>query len=97
MITSNEFSKSLKKSLIKIGLNKPLQPHYTPHSLRHGEITDMYAAHIPHHIIQKHARNVKGSKSTFQYCHLQGIKEANLISFRFVFIDISLQLCLKGI
>ena len=80
LVKASQFRESLTNALIKIGLNKPDTPRYTPHSLRHGELTDLFSQNVPEWLIKKQARHSRFSNNTFQYCHLQSKEEANMLS-----------------
>ena len=75
-VTTKEFRIEFNNSLKYIGIT-PNYPNWRANSLRHGEITDQIAAGISEKEVQKFARHVFGSKSTWIYTHLSSEEEAD--------------------
>lgn len=79
LVQNKELCTKLARALLKIGIKENQKQHYRPHSLRHGEATDLLAMQLPPWIIKKQLRHTRKSETTFRYCHLSGIEEANTI------------------
>ena len=79
IITGREFRHQLKEALKYIGI-KPKYPQWRAHSLRYGELTDLYAASVHYTLIQKYARHVPKSRSTYLYTKIEAREEADLVA-----------------
>ena len=76
LLLQAEVALELKKVLKAIGIKNPVYPYWRPHSLRHGEITDLMDAGIELWLIKKLVRHTPNSKVTFLYTHLSSVRES---------------------
>ena len=83
LVTGEEFRKELKSALKFIGIKNPRYPLWRPHSLRHGELTDLIAVGTPIVFVRKYARHKPKSETTFDYIQLETNEEASLVAKKY--------------
>merc|ERR1711991_1104192 len=83
LVTGTEFRKELKNSFKQAGVSGKY-PYWRGHSLRHGEIADLYAAGVHPLTIQKYARHVPGSKVTHTYTKVNATEDADLVHKKYL-------------
>ena len=82
LVTGYEFRRELKCAFKFAGVSGKF-PYWRGHSLRHGEIADLYAAGVHPLTIQKYARHVPGSKVTHTYTKVNANEDADLVHQKF--------------
>ena len=83
LVTCSYWRKEFRRALKFIGIKNVKSPYWRPHSLRYGEITDLFAAEISMSQIRKYARHSPQSETTFRYIQLETDEEAFLISKKY--------------
>ena len=81
LVTGAHVRAELKNSIKKLGISGKDLSTFKPHSLRYGEITDLFAAGVEPWLVKKYARHTPDSKITFHYTRLQSEEEADLVEY----------------
>ena len=84
LVTGSPFRKELRRALKFMGIKNVRHPYWRPHSLRYGEITDLFAANVSLAQIRKYARHVPNSETTYRYIQLETDEEAFIVSKKYI-------------
>ena len=84
LLRSGDWCEEFKRALIFAGVKNVKYPYWRPHSLRHGELSDLYAIGTPMERIRKYARHVPKSKVTFTYIQVETELEAAQVAKSYI-------------